>query len=38
LFELLSTARTHIGEDTLARWLLNPAAPDAVHARHDGRK
>jgi len=28
-------ARTHIGEDTLARWLLNPAAPDAVHARHD---
>jgi hypothetical protein len=25
LFELLSTARTHIGEDTLARWLLAPA-------------
>jgi hypothetical protein len=35
LFELLSTARTHIGEDTLARWLLTPAAPDAVRARHD---
>ena len=35
LFELLSTARTHIGEDTLARWLMNPAAPDAIHARHD---
>ena len=35
LFELLCTARTHIGEDTLARWLLTPAAPDAVHARHD---
>ena len=24
LFELLCTARTHIGEDTLARWLLEP--------------
>jgi len=35
LFELLCTARTYIGEDTLARWLLTPAAPDAVHARHD---
>jgi hypothetical protein len=35
LFELLSTARTHIGEDTLARWLLTPAAPDVVRARHD---
>jgi MutS domain V len=27
LFELLCTARTHIGEDTLARWLLHPAPP-----------
>ena len=33
LFELLCTARTHIGEDTLARWLLAPAAPDVVRAR-----
>jgi hypothetical protein len=33
LFELLSTARTHIGEETLAGWLLDPAAPDAVRAR-----
>jgi len=33
LFELLCAARTHIGEDTLARWLLSPAAPDAVRAR-----
>jgi hypothetical protein len=33
LFELLSTARSHIGEDTLARWLLEPAAPDTVRAR-----
>ena len=33
LFELLSTARTHIGEDTLARWLLAPAGPAAARAR-----
>jgi hypothetical protein len=33
LFELISTARTHIGEDTLARWLLSPAAPATVRAR-----
>jgi hypothetical protein len=34
LFELLSTARTHIGEDTLARWLLAPATPGDIRARH----
>lgn len=34
LFELLSTARTRSGEDTLARWLLAPASPDEVAARH----
>jgi hypothetical protein len=34
LFELLSTARTHIGEDTLARWLMAPAAPAVVRARN----
>jgi hypothetical protein len=33
LFELLSTARTHIGEDTLAHWLLAPADPPTVRAR-----
>ena len=33
VFELLSTARTRIGEDTLAKWLLNPAAPATVQAR-----
>jgi hypothetical protein len=33
LFELLSTARTRIGEDTLANWLLQPAKPDAVLER-----
>jgi hypothetical protein len=35
LFELLCTARTHIGEDTLARWLLNPADPGTVRARQE---
>ena len=30
LYELLCTARTRIGEDTLARWLLTPAAPSEV--------
>ena len=33
LFELLCTARTHIGEDTLARWLLAPAGPATARAR-----
>jgi hypothetical protein len=27
LFELLATARTHAGEETIARWLLAPADP-----------
>jgi hypothetical protein len=35
LFELLSTARTHIGEDTLARWLLAPAAAATARARQE---
>src|SRR5215471_17120256 len=31
LFELLSTALTQMGEETLARWLLNPASiPEAL--------
>jgi len=33
LFELLSRARTRVGEETLANWLLAPAAPDVVRAR-----
>ena len=33
LFELLSMARTRVGEETLAHWLLSPAAPDVVRAR-----
>jgi hypothetical protein len=35
LFELISTARTHVGEDALARWLLSPAAPATVRARQE---
>ena len=33
LFQLLNTARTRTGEDTLAAWLLRPAPPDTVRAR-----
>jgi hypothetical protein len=33
LFELLSTARTRVGQETLAKWLLAPASPDQVLAR-----
>ena len=33
LFELLSRARTRVGEETLAHWLLHPATPDVVLAR-----
>src|SRR5262249_22230760 len=32
LFELLCTARTRTGEDTLARWLLHGARPHEVRA------
>ena len=34
LFELLCSARTRAGEDTLARWLLRSAAPEIVLERH----
>ena len=34
LFELLSTARTRMGEDSLAKWLLAPSAVDQVSERH----
>lgn len=33
LFDLLSSARTDVGERTLAAWLLAPAGPDVVQAR-----
>ena len=35
LFELLCTARTQAGEETLAAWLLAPASPGDVRARQD---
>ena len=34
LFELLSIARTRIGEDTLAHWLLFPSKVASIHERH----
>ena len=33
LFELLSIARTRMGEDTLARWLLSPASRTTIRER-----
>ncbi len=35
IFELLCTARTKAGEETLAHWLLEPATPKTVRARND---
>ena len=35
LFELLSTARTYVGEETLANWLLAPASYEVVQARQE---
>jgi hypothetical protein len=34
LFQLLSAARTRMGEDTLAAWLLHPSPLDAIRQRH----
>jgi hypothetical protein len=34
LFELLSSARTGAGEDTLAAWLMAPARPAVLEHRH----
>jgi hypothetical protein len=34
LFELLSTAHTRMGEETLADWLLSPSAVDQIGERH----
>jgi MutS-like protein len=34
LFELLSQARTCMGEDTLARWLLSPSSVSEITERH----
>lgn len=35
LFELLCTARTRAGEERLAAWLLSPALPAEIKARHN---
>jgi hypothetical protein len=35
LFQLLSRARTHLGEELLARWLTNPASPPVVLLRQE---
>jgi len=34
LFQLLSTARTRMGEDTLAEWLLSPSSVERIRERH----
>ena len=34
LFQLLSTARTRMGEDTLARWLLMASKVEEIRERH----
>jgi hypothetical protein len=34
LFELLSTSRTRMGEETLAEWLLSPATVGQIGERH----
>ena len=36
LFQLLCAARTPMGEATLAQWLLAPANPATIRARHAG--
>ncbi|HEY6806249.1 MAG TPA: hypothetical protein VI306_21905 [Pyrinomonadaceae bacterium] len=33
LFQLISIARTRVGEETLANWFLNPATPEVIRAR-----
>ncbi len=35
LFQLLCSARTPMGEEWLARWLLAPSAVAAIHERHE---
>jgi hypothetical protein len=34
LFQRLCAARTPVGQDTLAAWLLSPAEPETIRARH----
>jgi hypothetical protein len=35
LFQLLDTARTEVGEQTLGRWLSSPADPDEIRSRQE---
>ena len=35
LFQLISTARTRLGEDTLAEWLSKPAEADEIRGRQE---
>jgi hypothetical protein len=35
LFQYLCTARTRVGEDTLAAWLARPAPPEVIQARQE---
>ena len=35
LFELLSIARTRMGENTLAQWLLSPSRIEEIRQRHE---
>ncbi len=35
LFDLMCTARTLEGEETLARWLLSPSSPGEIASRHE---
>jgi MutS-like protein len=35
LFQLLSAARTRMGQDTLAKWLLAPSTVESIRARHE---
>ena len=34
LFQLVCAARTRMGEDSLAAWLLSPAEPEVIRSRH----
>jgi len=34
LFELLCTARTRAGQETLSHWLLAPSSPELIRGRH----
>ena len=38
LFQLLSSARTRMGEEMLAKWLLIPGSPEGISKRHEAVK